>query len=637
MNVCQEQTDYRFEDAPNKVRPSINLKRQNNDTRFVWGLLQEYGLSYYGVIRDWTAVFGHGGTFVVLHHFVDEKPMWALYGKDSDIHYRHLSMGGGLEDLIETIAEAGYRITIPEQAYVDAILHEMTGPYNWHYESPVHKLVLKARGERHSFAIEVFGDDMPFPPYGVKEPLPWPPLKIIDNGIQLDLFDAAPFVVETSVVEPIRGERMGIAGSVNEALERETDEAIARVFRECELVVVPASGGKDSSVIMQKCLRYKQENPDCKTELVIVSADVLTENPLLAAHVHRLKEAVDSMGIGVQFIIVEPAITDTYMVTVFGRGYATPSANFRWCVDRLKVTPGRKALEQFVTEGKRVCQLLGLREPESTARAASIDKHYADEFYGNHVVKGILTAAPIRRWSATDTITYLMRNDVPWKDTYDYGNSHLIHLYGSAMSGGGLEECPIGASILSENEAVRSCTGKAARMGCWSCTIISDDTSLRNQMELHEEIRPLYEMRQYFKAGQDIRYCAYSGYKRDNRNRPRFEPGFGNWTLDFRTILLQKMADLNIPLRDEEVDEIFCQVQKRELTEGLPVTDRFRNVLRSFYSTDPLFMADMYDPILNPDGMIDRRSSDDAAAIDRVLAMIDAGQIVPYWASEREQ
>jgi DNA sulfur modification protein DndC len=170
-------------------------------------------------------------------------------------------------------------------------------------------------------------------------------------------------------------------------------------------------------------------------------------------------------------------------------------------------------------------------------------------------------------------------------------------------------------------------------MGCWSCTLVSDDTSLKNQMELYDGIEPLYRMRKYFKAGQDIRYCAYTGYKRDNHNRPRLYPGFGNWSLEFRTILLQKMAELNIPLRDEEVDEIFRQVLKRELIEGLPVTDRFRNVLRSFYSIDPLFLADMYDPVLNPFGTIDKRTSEDAAAIDSVLAMIDSQEIVPYWAN----
>jgi 3'-phosphoadenosine 5'-phosphosulfate sulfotransferase (PAPS reductase)/FAD synthetase len=84
-----------------------------------------------------------------------------------------------------------------------------------------------------------------------------------------------------------------------------------------------------------------------------------------------------------------------------------------------------------------------------------IEKHYGDEFYGSHVVNGIRTCAPIRNWSATDTITYLVRNDVPWKSTYDYGNSHLLNLYGSAM--GGLEECSIGAAIQSDKEAIRSC------------------------------------------------------------------------------------------------------------------------------------------------------------------------------------
>lgn len=43
---------------------------------------------------------------------------------------------------------------------------------------------------------------------------------------------------------------MGIAESVSTVLEHETDAAIERVFRENDLVVVPASGGKDSSVVM---------------------------------------------------------------------------------------------------------------------------------------------------------------------------------------------------------------------------------------------------------------------------------------------------------------------------------------------------------------------------------------------------
>lgn len=61
-------------------------------------------------------------------------------------------------------------------------------------------------------------------------------------------------------------------------------------------------------------------NPGCQTELAIVSADTLVENPLLAAHVSKLKDAVESMGKDVPFIIVKPAIEDTYMVSILGRG-----------------------------------------------------------------------------------------------------------------------------------------------------------------------------------------------------------------------------------------------------------------------------------------------------------------------------
>jgi len=66
-----------------------------------------YGLAYYGVIRDWTAIFGQGGTFIVLHHFIDKEPMWALYGKDSCIHYHHLSLGDGMVSVLETLNRSG--------------------------------------------------------------------------------------------------------------------------------------------------------------------------------------------------------------------------------------------------------------------------------------------------------------------------------------------------------------------------------------------------------------------------------------------------------------------------------------------------------------------------------------------------
>ncbi|MCU6793327.1 phosphoadenosine phosphosulfate reductase family protein [Paenibacillus sp. WQ 127069] len=638
MIIVEDEKNYHFEDAPNKINPAVNLKKQTNLTRGIWKLLQGFGLQYYGVVRDWSAIFGSNGTYIVLHHFLDEAPIEELFGKESKYTYNRLPMGEGLFDFSENLKESGFSITVPEQAYIDALESELSGSYDWHLDSPCHKLMFVVKKASITLTVEVFGDDMPFPPYGVKKSIPWPSLHLKEEGIQVELFPIDPFITH-SKKEPFKGEQMVIADSVPISLEQATDEAIARAFQENDVCVIPVSGGKDSSVVMQKSIRYKILHPHSRAQLFIVSADTGVDNPLMQAHVRRLKEAVDSLGLDIPFLIVEPKIQDSYMVTVFGRGYKTPSdPNHKWCVSRLKTIPGRLALQQFVRDGMIVCQLLGLRSSESVSRSESIERHYADEFYGNHVLEGIRTCAPIRNWTATDVVTYLVRNETPWAG---YGNHHLINLYGSSM--GGIAECPIGASIMSDNEAVRSCTGRAARMGCWSCTIVSDDISLRN-LSIgddgtggdYPELEPYYRMRSYFKGSQDLRYCGMTGYKRDNHGLQRFEPGFGNLGLDLRTILLQKMLELGIPIKDEEVDEIFSQVAKRELSEGIPVSQRFRNTLRRFYTVEPLIMANVYDPIMNPTGRIDHRTPETIDAIDRVMAMIEAGEIIPYWMKEAQ-
>lgn len=621
---------YQFDDVANKIKPAANIRRHNNITRKVWERLKLLELQYFGVVRDWTAIFGKQGTFIVLHHFVNDNPIEELFERDTGLCYSHLSLSGGLLGFLDDLSNMGFRIVVPEQAYIDALESEMLGVNDWHLDSPVHKLMFIVKRESVTLTVEIFGDDLPFPPYGVRETLPWPSLKLRQEGVQVELFSADSIMVHP-VAAPYRyrGEQMFISDSVPHELLQDTDDAIARAFRENDLCVVPVSGGKDSSLVMQRCILYKMQNPLMRAQLVIVSADTGVDNPLMQGHVRKLKQAVEGLGMEIPFIIVEPRVQDRYFVMVFGRGYSTPSEPaHKWCVSRLKTSPGRDVLKQFVAGGLQVCQLLGLRSSESQSRSASIERHYEDEFYGSHIVSGIRTCAPIRNWSATDVVTYLVRNDPPWKG---YGNHHLIQLYGSS-SAGGLVECPIGIAIQSDNEAVRTCTGRAARMGCWSCTVVTEDHSLKNLSEGdYPELQPYYKMRQYLKASQDLRYGGMSGIKRDNRGRPRFEPGFGNLSLDMRTILLRRMKEQGIPLRDEEIREISKEVAKREITEGIALTMRFRKALYAFYSVDPL-VPTMYDPLFNPTGMIDHRTEEDVQAIDRVMAMIESGEIIPYWA-----
>lgn len=113
------------------------------------------------------------------------------------------------------------------------------------------------------------------------------------------------------------------------------------------------------------------------------------------------------------------------------------------------------------------------------------------------VIARIKTCATIKRWSARDVITYLVRFQAPWEE---YGNHNLINLYGSAA--GGWEECPIGTAMTDITDGVSACTsGNSARMGCVFCTVVRLDTSLENMAKDYpEQLLPFVTMRKVFKA-----------------------------------------------------------------------------------------------------------------------------------------
>lgn len=614
--------EYRFEDGKNKIKPQGDLKRHNSITKIVWGMLQKFEYSFWGVLRNWSAVFQFEKVHLVIHHFISDLPDERLIERSSGLRWDHFLMKDGImEELFDYFERNGFTIDVPIQDFVEAYLTEAFGLEDWHLHSPKHKFMIWVRRADMAFLLELFFDK-PYAPYGVKERMEWPDFQ---SG-QLSLWDDLPEVSKrrkrsTSAIT-LRGEDLTIEDQVPEEVDAITNEAIARIFAENSTVIANYSGGKDSTVIIQKCIKFKLENTGNCTRLVILSADTGgADNPLIRQHIRRTKKAVDDLNLNIEFIIVEPDVENTYFTCVFGKSYQPPSVNFKWCVDRLKIQPGRAALKHFFNPGETVCQILGSRISESTSRALSVDREYGDEFYGSHVAfEGALrTATPIRHWTARNVVTYLVRNPAP----YDYSNYVLLNLYGSAA--GGMDECPIGAAIQSESQAVSACTGKSSRFGCAFCTIINEDTSLFNlSLDYPEELGNFYLFRTALKKTQDIRYGGFTAFQR--KGKCRFEPGFGDMTMGIRIILLRLMKDYQIPILEEEVFAIYRMVQEREIREGLAVSERFRKNLFGLLDASPIFYPNV-DPILNPTGMIDVCTAEDKAAIERVLAMIEAGEI----------
>jgi DNA sulfur modification protein DndC len=450
--------------------------------------------------------------------------------------------------------------------------------------------------------------------------------------IKMDLFDYFGIDLPKPAKNVTEGETIEIADEVDPQLLAESLQVIEYCMTNFDHVLIAYSGGKDSHACLELAIRYKLSHPGCMTKISVISADTLIENPLLIEHVYKVRERVESLGLGIKFHVVTPDIDDTFHVCVFGKGYAPPSALNRWCVERIKKKPADEILEEYATSyaeatGDHIILLLGTRSKESNNRSRSVSKHFGDEFFGDHPIAKIKTCAPIKRWTARDVITYLVRYSAPWED---YGNFNLINLYGSAA--GGWEECPIGAAMIDINDGVSACTSaNSARMGCVFCTLVRQDISLENMAKDYpEQLLPFVIMRKVFKAAQDIRYGSLTGYKRERGTKVtsdgsylqgQLSSGLGDLSLDIRVLLLEKMHQLGLVIPQKEVFRIYSEVRHRKLTEGIALSRRFQEALFAFLQVHPGYCETSFSPIWDPWGCgVDTFTEEDVKAIERILA-----------------
>lgn len=633
----QAEDNYQFSMTNHRIKITDNIKKQTNVTSALWNEIRKLGFIFMGVVRDYTAVFELPSAYMVVHHFVQESPATELVAVEAVLKWdqlldREMSLG----KVVSYLEKNDFKCQVPVQAWIDAWLDEINYSQlgkDWHLESPKHKLMIWCIRDDHSFLLEFF-INQPIPPYGVSEAMEYPSLAIKRESICKN--NRIQSALEEESHRKTSGEDFEIMDQVDENKLEYAQAAVQEIMLNNRRVIVTYSGGKDSHACLLLVIKYLITHPECQTEVTILSASTGVENPLIEAHILKVKEAVDSLSMNLKFIIVRPDIENTYMVCVLGKSYSPPSQLNKWCLSRLKLDPADKALTDYMDSPEfftffgqeEVCLILGTRDAESVTRAKSVKKHFGNDFYGTHRVEGIRTAAPIRYFDAKDVVTYLVRNAAPWKD---YGNYNLINLYGSAM--GGFEECPIGAMISSESEAITSCTGSGApRMGCYSCTVIKDDQSLINMAKDYDFLENYLSIRQILKKCQDIRYGTNTGYQR-RHGFGQFGSGLGDLTLDIRTLLLEHMYKLNIPLLEEEITIIYRIVREREINEGIPVTKRFRTALFNMRKWDYSFgdeqvfqlskeydvIGTMYSSIWDPwNSGVDRFGQEDIDAITRI-------------------
>lgn len=306
------------------------------------------------------------------------------------------------------------------------------------------------------------------------------------------------------------------------------------------------SGGKDSTLLC--CLVFemlKQLEPsEINKKIYIVSSDTMVENPIVGAYMHKMSELIGIHGrkFKVESKVITPDLDKTFWSCVIGLGYPTPEApGFRWCTDKLKIKPINKFVTETISQDGEIVMLLGVRKAESTYRARGIK---AREIEGklliphtdikNAYVYNPLTEIPNERiWE------YLLSGDAitPWKSD----NKYLFSLYQGETLG---EEQSVLGEIDKEKIAV---TGNS-RFGCWICTMVKEDKSLKNFIDKGESsLIPLRDFRNWL---LDIRNNPeYRDRRRRNGSvyeNKDGELGFGSFSMKGRYEILKKLLELEV-------------------------------------------------------------------------------------------
>ena len=337
--------------------------------------------------------------------------------------------------------------------------------------------------------------------------------------------------------------------------------------------IVAYSGGKDSTLLLQLVWEVVAELPDEKRKrrVLVVGNDTLVESPPVIRHLRDSLEAIDAAaerdGLPLETHITEPCIDQTFWVNVIGRGYIPPTRNFRWCTDRMKILPTTRLLERITRDAKGTVLLVGTRRAESRHRRRAMDRRKvsADRMNPHNTVDGCRMFAPLADLDDDDVWMTLMQRKPPWGGTH----RRLITLYRNA--GGG--ECP----LVMTKEQAPSCGSSSPRFGCWTCTVVKKDRSLRGLIDSGhaeaERMEALSDFREWLlELREDDGNRLPVRRNGDAKQRADGSTVFGPFKLEIRKEMLERLRELQkrlgeqliLPAEIECIEDVWWRDEIRE-------------------------------------------------------------------------
>ena len=183
--------------------------------------------------------------------------------------------------------------------------------------------------------------------------------------------------------------------------------------------VIGYSGGKDSTAVLQLVWMAVEDLPEeQRTKPVyVISTDTLVENPIVARWVSNslktMGEAATTKGLPIEPNRLTPTARDSFWVNLMGKGYPAPRHKFRWCTERLKISPSNQFILDVVQDSGEAILVLGTRKAESSRRAATMAKHekrrVRERLSPNSRLPNCQIYSPIEDWTNDDVWMFLMQ------------------------------------------------------------------------------------------------------------------------------------------------------------------------------------------------------------------------------------
>lgn len=242
---------------------------------------------------------------------------------------------------------------------------------------------------------------------------------------------------------------------------------------------VAYSGGKDSSATVTfVAWAIKSGQVPAPESMTVLYADTRQEYPPLHATAMDVMAAMRRDGFRAEVVL--PEMDNRFYVYMLGYGVPPPSNRFRWCTDKLKITPMNAALNNKVRQNadEKFLLINGVRLGESDNRdqriAVSCSKDSGECGQGWFEVKPPSSAgdtlAPLLHWRVCHVYDWL------YFENRRHGYPEVVGI----------------ADVYGDGDV---------RTGCIGCPLASRDVALERLAKRNEwsYLRPLLELKPMFR------------------------------------------------------------------------------------------------------------------------------------------